>query len=73
MNQPPWYERLFDRDNSVAPFVVLGLLVLVFVLVLVVSPMLQRGIEGDQPTPTPSSKLRDGGPPLVAWDYRQNG
>jgi hypothetical protein len=45
----PWYERLFDRDNPVAPFLVLGLLVLAIVLVLVLAPMLQRGIEGEPP------------------------
>jgi hypothetical protein len=45
----PWYERLFDRDNPVAPFLVLGLLVLAIVLVMVLAPILQRSIEGEPP------------------------
>ena len=49
MEKRPWYERLFDRDNPVAPFVVLGLLVLAIVLVLVLAPILQRSIEGEPP------------------------
>ena len=54
MDQRPWYERLFDRDNSAAPIVVLVLLVLAIVLVLVIAPMLQSRIEGLAPTrPSP--------------------
>lgn len=49
MEKRPWYERLFDRDNPVAPFVVLGLLVLAIVLVFLLAPILQRSIEGEPP------------------------
>ncbi len=55
MERRPWYERLFDRDNPVAPFVVLALLVVVIVLVLTIGPRLDRAIEGPAASPTPSS------------------
>jgi hypothetical protein len=74
VDQPPWYERLFDRDNSVAPIVVLVLLVLVVGAVLTFGPMLDRAIQGPRPTATPSSQVRDA--PrllLVVSAYRQNG
>lgn len=41
MERPPWYERLLDRDNPVAPIVLLVLLVVVIVFVLTIGgPML---------------------------------
>jgi hypothetical protein len=61
----PWYERLLDRDNPVAPFLVLGLLVLAIVLVMVLAPLLQRSIEGEPPA------SQQGSPPAAllgqAW------
>ncbi len=46
VEQRPWYERLFDRDNSAGPIVVVVLLILAIVLVLVLGPMLDRVISG---------------------------
>jgi hypothetical protein len=74
VDQRPWYERFFDRDNSVAPIVVLVLLVLVVGAVLTLGPMLDRAIQGPRPTATPSSQVRDVAPlALAASAYRQNG
>ncbi len=49
MDQRPWIERLFDRDNSAAPVVVLILLVLVIGFVCTIGPILDRVIEGKSP------------------------
>lgn len=50
MDQRPWYERFFDRDNPVAPIVILVALVLVIIFILTIGgPMLDgliRGREG---------------------------
>ena len=58
MEKRPWYERLLDRDNPVAPLLVLGLLVLAIVIVMLLAPLLQRSIEGE-----PESQR--GSPPAV--------
>ena len=42
MEQRPWYERLFDRDNSAGPIVVVVLLFLPIALVLLLGPILDR-------------------------------
>jgi len=36
VDQRPWYERLFDRDNPVAPVVILVLLFIVIVFIVTI-------------------------------------
>ncbi|HLI27603.1 MAG TPA: hypothetical protein VKZ60_11055 [Chloroflexota bacterium] len=44
MDPRPWYERLLDRDNPVAPVIVLVLLVVVIVFIVTIGGPLLDGL-----------------------------
>jgi hypothetical protein len=44
VDQRPWYERVLDRDNPVAPIVVLVLLLLVILFVVTIGGRLLDGL-----------------------------
>jgi hypothetical protein len=50
MDRRPWWERLFDRDNEAAPWILLVILVLAIGFVFTIGPILDRIIAGDRPT-----------------------
>jgi hypothetical protein len=49
MNQPPWWERMFDRDSPAGPVIVLVLIILGIGFVFFVGPLLDRLISGEKP------------------------
>lgn len=44
VDQRPWYERVLDRDNPVAPIVLLVLLLLVILFVVTIGGRLLDGL-----------------------------
>ena len=75
MERRPWWERLLDRDNPMAPLLLVVLLVLAIGFVLTVGPLLDRFIGGerspsqhrvdDRPVLYRSPALADRGPTLA--------